>query len=139
MFRLLAASAVVALTVSVAACDISGAIDPQISFATERQDWSATLVDTAQVDGNLRTLISTGLVLTPTECYNLRSSMSVRNGVISLTITGTQASSQCAAAPGAYGFTFLASGIDAGRYTVRVLYAIAGRPTATVLETTVTL
>lgn len=132
-------TALLALTVTTAGCDLATAVDPEIQFFAQRVDWTATLVAGAEVDAALGSLLSTGLVLTPNECFTLRMNMQIRNGVISLTINGTQASNQCPATPGAYSFQFLASGIDSGTYQVRILYAIAGRPTETILERSVTI
>ena len=139
MLRLSAALGILGLTVTVASCSLSNEVEPNISFSTTRRDWTATLTDTADASGSLRTVLSTGIILTPNGCYSLRSNMQVRGGVITLTITGSSASSQCPPDQGAYDYSFLASGIDSGTYNFKVIYSVNGRPVTTVLEKSITL
>ncbi|MGH7470039.1 MAG: hypothetical protein ACRENP_19005 [Longimicrobiales bacterium] len=101
-------------------------MDPEISFASQRTDWSATLADFANISAGPRTLLVSGLMLTPNECFSLRAGLQVRSGVITVTITGTQASNLCGPSAGAYNYQFLTSGLDPGSFQVRIVHTAAG-------------
>jgi hypothetical protein len=126
MRSFLALSACLGLPLIMAGCDLGSDVDPEISFASQRTEWSASLADFASISSGPRTLLVSGLMLTPNECFSLRANMQVRSATITITITGTQASNQCAAVAGAYNYQFLTSGLDPATYQVRIVHTTAG-------------
>jgi hypothetical protein len=124
MRRNLAFSLCFVVLASTAGCNLAADVDPEISFASQRVDWTAELVVFASVSAGPRTLLVSGLMLTPNECFSLRANQQIRSGAITITITGTQASNQCGTNPGAYNYQYLTSGIDSGTYQVRIVHVI---------------
>ena len=138
------AKRIVALCLAVAFtanCDLAGGSDPEIQFSSTRTDWSASLVSFATSSGGPQTLLVSGLLLTPNECFSLRAGMQNRNDTITVTITGRQASNACGSGspPGAYNYQLLTAPIQSGGYTLRVIHAITGGASVVILETDIAI
>jgi hypothetical protein len=130
-----------ALAAFTANCNLAGDSDPEIQFSSSRTDWTPTLAAFANSSGGPQTLLVTGLMLTPNECFSLRAGLQNKNGVITVTITGRQASNSpdCSGTQGAYNYQFLTAPIESGGYTVKVIHAISGGASTVILETDVAI
>ena len=130
-----------ALAAITANCNLAGNSDPEIQFSSTRTDWSPTLAAFASSSGGPQTLLVTGLMITPNECFSLRAGLQNKSGVITVTITARQASNSpdCGANQGAYNYQFLTAPIESGGYTVRVVHAISGGASTVILETDVAI
>ena len=120
LFLLLAGTLVTA-----PACEsITGRDDDNFSFDSARVTFNASLVNEAEVFGQLRAMQIDGLILLPNPCFTLRGDYIRTGGTAALTVVATSTNANCPAEASAMQYRLQAFGINPGPYRVRIYHQI---------------